>query len=78
MPCFYGIFTQCDKYYYIMANRNHKQLMALSKTFYGTENYLTLNTKQQALIKSVHKDTGQTEHKVSRPDNNTATESFLK
>jgi redox-regulated HSP33 family molecular chaperone len=40
-----------------MASRNHKALQKLSKTFYGTENYITLQTKQLALIKAIIKDT---------------------
>jgi hypothetical protein len=63
MPSFCGVFTVSDKYMCItrqtgiMASRNHKALQKLSKTFYGTENYITLQTKQLALIKAIIKDT---------------------
>jgi len=76
MPCFYGIFTQSDKYYYIMATKEQKQ--ELSKTLYGTRDINNLSPKQTALIKAIIKDIKQTERKVSRPDNNTATKPFLK
>ena len=54
MPCFYGIFTQCDKYYYIMANKEQKQ--KLSKTLYGTRDINSLSPKQTAIIKAILKD----------------------
>ncbi len=62
MPSFYGVFTVYDKYMCItrqtgiMASRNHKALQKLSKTLYGTENYLSLQTKQIAIIKAIVKD----------------------
>jgi hypothetical protein len=62
MPSFCGVFTVSDKYMCItrqtsiMASRNHKALQTLSKTLYGTENYLSLQTKQIALIKAIVKD----------------------
>ena len=54
MPCFYGVFTTSDKYYYIMANKEQKQ--KLSKTLYGTEDINSLSPKQTAIIKALIRD----------------------
>ena len=54
MPCFYGVFTTSDKYYYIMANKEQKQ--KLSKTLYGTRDINSLSPKQTAIIKAILKD----------------------